>query len=339
MSKEHEMPEKKSSVGVYVWRLLIIVTALTAVLYAVVVAFPHNRMYKTTASVVLREPDKSITLGFVGDIMLARGIPISIEKYGSGDSQFIFSKLEGLKKYDVLFGNLEGVISDKGKNVGSIYSFRMDPIFAPLLRRVGFDVLSVANNHSGDWSVTAFADSINKVRSAGIKTAGGGLNIIEATSPSIIEVKGKQIGFIGFSDVGPGWLRANDTTAGILIVGNNDAEIISEAKDGVDVLIVSYHFGEEYKTESNNRQQMIARGAIDAGADIVIGHHPHVVQEIEVYKDGLIAYSLGNFIFDQSFSEETMRGMLLEIVINEDGTFSYHGKVVQMNEWYQPEIL
>lgn len=324
--------------GRYVLGTLFLVAFLLGVIATIVVVFPNSTEYHTASSVTLLPVKKQVKIGLVGDIMLARGIPISIDKHGAGDPRFIFQNLNGLNRYDILFGNLEGVISDTGENVGSVYSFRMNPVFAGLLKEVGFSVLSVANNHSGDWSVTAFTDSLHRLTEEGIAYTGGGHNKEEAITPTIIEVKDKKIGFIGFSDVGPNWLRAHTDQAGILIAGDEDPDSIAAAKEQVDVLVVSYHFGEEYETESNERQQFLARRAIDAGADIVAGHHPHVVQEIEEYAGGIIAYSLGNFIFDQNFSEETMHGLLLEVSVDEDNTLTYTQRVVEINEKYQPRI-
>jgi len=115
-------------------------------------------------------------------------------------------------------------------------------------------------------------------------------------------------------------------------------EDISNLGADSSVVVVSIHWGEEYETSPSTLQRKIAYELIDAGADLVIGHHPHVIQEVEVYGNGLIAYSLGNFIFDQNFSEETSRGLILEVVFSDGDILSYKTTEVNFNEKYQPFI-
>jgi poly-gamma-glutamate synthesis protein (capsule biosynthesis protein) len=147
-----------------------------------------------------------------------------------------------------------------------------------------------------------------------------------------------KIGFLGFSDVGPIWMKATETQAGLLLASNpRFDEIVKNASEKVDYLIVSFHWGDEYKTVHNARQEYLAHKAVDAGAKIVIGHHPHVAQDVEVYKDGYIAYSLGNFVFDQAFSAETMQGLMLQIKLGRDGTMTAQKNIVKLNSVFQPE--
>jgi poly-gamma-glutamate synthesis protein (capsule biosynthesis protein) len=158
-----------------------------------------------------------------------------------------------------------------------------------------------------------------------------------------------KIGYLAFSDVGPTWMKASDASPGILLASDpRFNEIIKNAASKVDYLIVSFHFGEEYKTIHNERQKYLAHKAIDAGAKIIIGNHPHVMQDTETYSTksctqgscvGFIAYSLGNFIFDQYFSEDTMQGMLLEIKLNRDGTMSINKNIVKLNKVFQPDKI
>jgi poly-gamma-glutamate synthesis protein (capsule biosynthesis protein) len=283
-----------------------------------------------------KEP-KEISLVFTGDIMLDRGVKKSVIKNFNGDFSFLFQKVDFLKNADILFGNLEGPISNTGKNLGNLYSFRMDPAVSSALKEAGFDVLSVANNHIGDWGREAFEDTLKRLKDENIIPLGGGLTLQEANEPVILKKEGTKIGFLGFSDMGPNWLKAKENDSGILIVDDSLGETIKNASSKVDILIVSFHFGEEYKKEYNKRQEYLAHLAIDSGAKIVIGHHPHVIQDTEFYKDGLIAYSLGNFIFDQNFSEETMRGLVLKIIISENNIKSVDKKIIKINNFYQPE--
>lgn len=263
-------------------------------------------------STPLLNPTKETKIYFVGDIMLDRGVLNSVNKNFNGDFSLLFENVTELEKADILFGNLEGPVSDKGNNVGSKYSFRMKPEVLPILKNVGFNIFSFANNHVGDWNVQAFNDTLKRLREQEIFVTGAGENKKEASSPTVIIKNDIRFGFLGFSDVGPDWMKAKEFTSGILLASDPDFEsIIINAKQDSDVLIVSMHFGEEYKEVHNKRQEYLAKKAIDSGADMVIGHHPHVIEDIEFYKEKPIIYSLGNFMFDQYFSAETMEGMVL----------------------------
>lgn len=282
--------------------------------------------------------NKNTTLLFVGDIMLTRGVKSSVDKNFGGNYSKLFSNLRELKNKDILFGNLEGDVSDVGNNVGSIYSFRMDPKVLPVLKDAGFDIVGFANNHVGDWNMTAFKDTLVRLSGIGILKSGAGENYEEAKNPTIIEKNRIKFGFLSFTDVGPNWIAAKASTPGVLLASDPDFEnIIKNAKTKCDVLIVTFHWGVEYKTIHNTRQQTLAHNAIDSGADMIIGGHPHVMEDIETYKNKKIVYSLGNFIFDQYFSEETMRGMVFSATFEGANLVSTDQKIVILNKQYQPE--
>lgn len=286
----------------------------------------------------IKDPDY-VTLSFLGDIMLDRGVRSSVNKNFSGDYSKLFDKMDILEKSDIVFANLEGPASDQGKDLRNLYSFRMDPNAIPALKGAGFNILSVANNHAGDWGPLAFSDTLDRLTENEILYTGGGYSN-EIEKPTIIEQYDMRIGFLGFSDVGPQNLKPTLDKRGILLANNpRIKEIINNASKEVDYLIVSFHFGDEYKTTNNKRQQTLAHLAIDNGAKIVIGHHPHVIQNTEIYKNGFIAYSLGNFIFDQKFSKNTMEGMLLQMKIWRDGNLTISKDTVKLNNVFQPEKI
>ncbi|MFH0712297.1 MAG: CapA family protein [Candidatus Jorgensenbacteria bacterium] len=276
-------------------------------------------------------PSPEISLIFVGDIILDRAVKSKVEKIGNGDFSYPFLKIaDVLQGVDIAAGNLEGPISDKGENVGSIYSFRMPPEALRGLTFAGFDVLFLANNHIGDWGAEALADTVSNLENAGIAAVGAGRTSAEAYAPEILEVKGVKIAFLAFSDFFvSGAALAEETAVTDAILG---------AKATADVVVVAYHFGEEYLTEPNERQMTLARLAIDAGADLVIGSHPHVIQPLEVYNGKYIAYSLGNFVFDQNFSEETMTGGLLKVFLEGKDIVSVALHEVGINGDFQPEL-
>ncbi len=281
---------------------------------------------------------KETTLMFVGDMMFDRGVKSSVDKNFSNDFNQLFINIPEIKEADILFGNLEGPISDIGNKVGSIYSFRMTPLVLQALKDASFDIVSFANNHVGDWNVAAFEDTLTRLDNIGILKTGSGVDKNKAESPTIIEKNGVRFGYLGFSDVGPAWMVAKENSPGILLASDPRLpEIIQNAKNSCDVLIVSFHFGDEYKTVHNARQEKLAKLSIDNGADMIIGHHPHVIQDIEIYKEKPIVYSLGNFIFDQYFSKNTMRGMLFEATFSGHELKSTNSKIITLNKSYQPE--
>lgn len=281
---------------------------------------------------------KNTTLMFVGDMMLTRGVESSVNKNFNGDFSKLFENISEIKNADILFANLEGPVSDVGNNVGSKYSFRMNPKVLQIIKDVGFDIVSFANNHVGDWNTIAFKDTLTRLDNIGILKTGAGMTKNEAGTPTIIEKNGVKFGFLGFSDVGPAWMEAKVNSPGILLASDPRLpEIIQNARANCDVLIVSFHWGEEYQKIHNARQEQLAKLSIDNGSDLIIGHHPHVMQDIEFYKDIPIVYSLGNFIFDQYFSRNTMRGMLFEVTFQGNKIINTESKIITLNKKFQPE--
>ncbi len=277
---------------------------------------------------------------FVGDIMLSRKIgKLMAEK---NDYEFPFRRVQNyLRPYDIVFGNLEGPISQRGKNQGSKYSFRADPKAVAGLRSAGFNVLSVANNHIWDWGKEALADTLAILKNNGILPVGAGLDYQEANRVKIKEIKGRQFGFLAFTSLYPKSLSAGAGWPGVSDF--NLPKIVEQirsvkAAGQVDFLIVSLHWGEEYRLQANRFQKETARQLIDAGADLIIGHHPHVREEVERYSTGWIFYSLGNFVFDQGFSRETMTGLAAEVIFGKGKILEVKPVKVELNEFYQPAM-
>ena len=295
-----------------------------------------------------RNFEKPITLIFVGDIMLDRGVEYVVEEYGNGNFNFPFLKIANyLKNADILFGNLEGPISDKGQRVGSIYSFQANLKAIEGLVFAGFDILSVANNHTFDYGKEAMEDTYLRLRKEGIDYIGGGFSETEAYSPIIREINAStdssrdvtKIAFLAYNNLGSEYWGAKGENSGIAwLEKRRMEEEIKKAKNQADIVIVSFHYGEEYYLEPTLFQIFISRAAIDAGADLVVGHHPHVVQPIEKYKEKYIAYSLGNFVFDQGFSEQTMRGLLLKVLVKDNEIKKVNPHEIRINKFFQPTI-
>ena len=331
-------------------RTLIIILVLTLFLFYLlgVVNWDSILSSRDNAPLSIGEkqegPDDSeINLFFVGDIMLGRGVEYMINKQGKGDFKFSFLKIASeLQKSDILFANLEGPISDRGVRVGSIYSFRFKPEAVDGLVYGGFDILSLANNHMLDYQRIALEDTMNILKENKIDYVGAGFNKEEAFSLKIKEIKNTRIGFLAYTNLGPGNWKAGEKNSGMAWISENDigeiAEDIKKSKKEVDVLIISLHAGEEYEENPTSFQTSFAMNCIENGADLVVGHHSHVVQKIERYNDGWIAYSLGNFIFDQGFSEETMKSIILKVAIKDKKIKEISSEDIKINKYFQPDF-
>ncbi len=270
---------------------------------------------KTRLADTLVNQKRELKLAFVGDIMLSREVGDIMLR--ENDFAYPFRETaEALAGYDLTFGNLEGPISAHGRNQGSIYSFRADPRVVEGLAAAGFNVLSLANNHIWDWGRDALADTVTLLGEKNIATVGAGRNEAEANAPAILRVGDVRVGFLAYTDLYPSGLIAHGELPGISDFSLAKAtQAVADLKRNADIVVVSFHWGDEYKTKASANQRKIAHALIDAGADIIAGHHPHVVEETEQHKNGWIAYSLGNFIFDMTRAGTT-EGLLLEVTVN-----------------------
>lgn len=281
--------------------------------------------------------DDASTMIFVGDIMLSRSVGAVMQE--SGDYNYPFLKVAGfLRSADLTFANLENPVSSRGVNVGSKYSFRADPRVLQGVKFAGIDIVSIANNHMWDWSRVAFLDTMTHLASAGIDFTGGGHNAEEAHRQVIKDVKGTKVAFLGYTQFLQNVVAGSDSAG---ITKWDMASMVSDikkAKASSDLVVASFHWGDEYQTIHNLKQEQFAKAAIDAGASLIIGHHPHVVQEVMQYKNGWIAYSLGNFVFDQNFSVETMRGLALRVSIKDAKVQNVEKINISISKGYQPSV-
>ena len=273
------------------------------------------------------EPSYQVSLVAVGDIMLARKVERLMQAHGT---DYPFARIEHkLQEADITFGNLESPLSERGNPLpGKGICFRARPEMAARLKQAGLDVLSVANNHALDYDTDAFLDTLELLRSSRIEPVGGGRNIDEARQPVIIEKNGLGVGFLAytiFADIYYDYryrrtFRATETISGVAPLEQElILEDVAALRPQVDVVIVSLHWGTEYSRYPDAGQQELGRALIDGGADLIIGHHPHIIQGFERYGNGLIAYSLGNFIFDQNQHVFTRQGLILDLQLTADG--------------------
>ncbi len=284
----------------------------------------------------LSPSEEAISLLFVGDIMLSRSVGEKIEEIGDYRYPFLESA-EFLRQADLTFANLESPISARGRNQGSQYSFRADPRTVEGLTFAGFDVVSLANNHIWDWGSEALTDTVSILETNGIETVGAGRNYEEANQPVVKEVSGNKIAFLAYTNLYPEGLEAGESRPGISDFDSAQKKIV-EAKEVADIVVVSLHWGDEYGSRSNQVQQTIGRSLVDAGADLVIGHHPHVIEEIEPYGDGWIIYSLGNFVFDQNFSKATREGLAVFAKVQQKKVVSLETIKVEISPAFQPSF-
>jgi poly-gamma-glutamate synthesis protein (capsule biosynthesis protein) len=250
-------------------------------------------------SVKANEKQK-LSFAFVGDILLAGQAGRIMQ--ATGNLNYPFEKVASvLSKADITFGNLECALTgnEVTRNVhqgaNKWFCFKTPPKMGKSLVFAGFDIVSLANNHSMNGGEKGMIETIETLNKSGIKYVGGGRNYEEAHALKIIEAKGLKIGFLAYAAIGGP--AATKNRPGIAWP-NNIYNEVSAAKSKVDILIVSLHWGIEGTNQPTEEQRKFAKKLIDAGADIIIGHHPHRLQPVEIYKGKIIAYSLGNFVFD-----------------------------------------
>ncbi len=224
---------------------------------------------------------------------------------------------------DLFIANEEFPFSTRGTQApNKQYTFRVDPKKVSMLQEMSIDLVTLANNHALDYGRDALLDSIDTLDSAGILHVGAGKDQSAAEAPVYVTLKGRTLAFIGATRVMPesDWAAASDR-AGMLSAydgGERLCRVISEAKQQADFVIVYMHWGIERAEEPNDVQTTLAHRIVDAGADLVIGAHPHVLQGLEYYKDVLIAYSLGNFVFGSKIPSTA----LLSVTLNTDNTLT-----------------
>lgn len=239
---------------------------------------------------------KPVRLVAVGDINLAEPMARVMKQKGRG---YPFSALKSLLlKADITFGNLECAVATVGAPIEKQFNFRADPRVLPVLQETGFDVVSTANNHTWDYGRAALLQTVQNVRKLGINSVGAGANSAEAHRLVILRRNGLRIGFLAYLGLLPPLIPEAKTEPSLAMASVEAiAREARAAKSQVDILLVSLHAGEEGSQIITPRQKNFAHAAIDGGADLVIGHHPHVVQKSEVYRGKQIFYSLGNFVF------------------------------------------
>ena len=213
--------------------------------------------------------------------------------------KYCFEKMDPIfHGSDIIMVNLECPITDSNKILPKQFNFKANPDYANILTEAGINIVTLANNHVYDFSSEGLEDTIDNLDQKQIYHVGAGTNLTNARKGEIISVKGLRFGFLGYNHIGPSSVFASDNKGGTAPLEETIYSAdIKELKDNVDFVIVNVHWGVERSFNPQDYQKYHGHKFIDYGADVVIGHHPHVIQPITSYKDGLIFYSLGNFMF------------------------------------------
>ncbi|MBE9516517.1 MAG: CapA family protein [Proteobacteria bacterium] len=286
--------------------------------------------------------DKPLTIVAVGDTMMDGTARPEFKKFGY-DYPFVHVG-KFIERADIAIANLEGPLTKRGSiDVEKKYVFRSPPDkVASALAKTGFDVFSLANNHTLDYGVQGLTDTIDALNRHGLAYSGAGMDLASARKPVVIERKGKRVAFLAYSLTFPEEFWAKKNQPGTAF--GHEAHVrkdVANAKKEADIVIVSFHWGREGTTELRPYQTALGRAAIDEGAAAVVGHHPHILQGIERYKHGVILYSLGNFVFG-SYSYRAKRAAIAELVF--DGNLVKTVRMIPINVFnpevvFQPQVL
>lgn len=295
------------------------------------------------SSETVPETPTTATIFLGGDVMMDRGVERRILGIGGGDFSFPFQEImQATNAADLAFINFEGAMSDIGADTGKPYSFNFDIRAINGITAAGIDVVSLANNHMLDWGYDALCDTYKRITAAGVAVVGAGCNKAEADAPFVTTLPdGTTVAFLAFTEFYKG-AQAGENRPGLALWTKTNIQNQIQAlrsREDVDLIFVSVHWGTEYMPTSNSFQKEWGRMMIDAGADVIVGHHPHVRQEIEQYNGKYIIYSLGNFVFDQSHRPEAMKGLAVEITTEEGILKNLKELPIQMNQNFQPTIV
>lgn len=264
--------------------------------------------------------ESTVVVAIVGDILLDRGVRASLERRSL--DELLSDVAPSLREADLAVGNLECPLTTRGLRSAKPFSFRGDPIHATSLASAGFDALSLANNHSLDYGRVALSDTIASLESAGIAAIGAGPSRASAMRARVIERGGLRIALLGYCAM---FVEATTPRADAVTISEYDLEEflreIRAARSVSDVVIVLPHWGREWSAVPNDTQRGLAEQFIEAGATIVAGAHPHVLQPVERRGSSLIAWSLGNFVFDQR--GDGADSCVLRVTVGKGGVRSY----------------
>ncbi len=278
-----------------------------------------------------------VSLVFAGDIVLV-GQPGKLIAEGRDPFEGVAAILRGA---DIRIGNLECVVASTGEPEDKIFTFRANPHTLALLKH-HFDAVSIANNHSGDYGRPAFAEMLGLLDQAGIARFGGGHDLAEAHKPLIIERKGLRIALLGYNEFMPRNFEADADAPGT--AWSEDEQVKDDIRRArseyhADLVIPIMHWGWENERVANARQRQLAHLMVEAGADAVIGGHPHVTQDVEYYRGKPIVYSVGNFLIDALDNDAQTHGWIVRLELAKDGVKAWRTYAVHLDAAGVPHVM
>lgn len=323
-------------------RILTSVLTLVVAIAASACGQPAQRIERASAAEAppgpARTARKDLVVVAVGDVNLGRSIGRQLL---AGRKSFPFDRVrDEISGADVAFANLESQISDqRGVTEGSSnYVFTAPPVAADAIADAGFDVVSTANNHAWDFGERAMRETLANLSRVGVAAAGTGETLDLAYEPAVVERNGWRVGVLAVTGVFNSPFESSPARHHVAWADPALAalKVKKLRAEGVDVVVVSYHGGNEYSPHVTEETRAFARACVDAGADLFVGHHPHVVQGMEWYNGKPVFYSLGNFVFKQ-FDPWTDRGLAVRVTVRDGGGMEVEYLPVVAD--YQPRFL
>lgn len=271
------------------------------------VAYAESRIFtrQNTPAVFTDFPQEHDSLVFLGDVMLGRNVEYLMDRYGT-EYPFSGFDVESLSTNPYVIANFEAAVPAVHQPTPPMMlNFSVDRLQLPALREAGIDLVSLANNHSNDFGEAGYQSTLDAFIELGVNAVGHAYRV-DTSSFEVVQIADTAVAVIALH------------TLEVLPAEAELAALFAEAARVSEVQIVYIHWGEEYSRMSSSRQRTIAETLVAAGADLIIGHHPHVVQEISVVDGVLVLYSLGNYVFDQYFSSAVQEGLIVQLEFDHD---------------------
>lgn len=274
-------------------------------------------VFISLATVSAQSDSGTVSILAVGDVMTGGSMAPWVNDSGA---DYPFSNTRSLiQQADIAVCNLEAPYGTKGKAFDKKFTFLVPPRLAAGIKEAGFDVVAMANNHMMDYGPEPLKATLVLLDSLGIAHSGAGTTLAGARKPAIVERNGIKVAFLSYSRVHPTQFWATAQKAGTAPAYENQIkEDIQSSKELADLVVVSFHWGAELMDTTKLYQRTLAHFCIDQGADLVLGHHPHILQGMELYQGKLIAYSLGNFAFG-SRSRKCTESVILKTEFDSTG--------------------
>jgi poly-gamma-glutamate capsule biosynthesis protein CapA/YwtB (metallophosphatase superfamily) len=297
---------------------------------------PNETDHPTETATPSLTPEPAITkLLFTGAIVPGRCVQAAIDERGNAD--YLYEDVrELISDADIAVGTLNAALSDYPPQLGCIRTFVLvgSSVNADAMANAGFDLMNMSTNHIKNCGLSscgdrAFLDTLENLERVGIQKVGAGKNIDEAMAPVVIEKNGIRFGFVALGEI-ESRAFASQEVPGIAPLpqefdeaAENLRTAIQAAREVSDVVIAMPHWGSDYSSTPNYRQLSFDRVAVEAGADLVIGTHPHVIQGMREIEGIPVFYSLGSFVFDQDWSLETQQGIVVVVTFREQRLLDY----------------